>query len=186
MKIPIFFKKHVSAVALLLALILLITTATGCTDSFANDAADESGTGEETTDEGETTAQISEVEMPSEELLRYIESDYGKKLFGTEYDSKKHGEIQILCCYGDYSGSIPVILGGSGVGDVMTEEWSEKISQYEFWYSERCRIEVWHEGSFYNLQEAYDKGLLMEKDLGLIAKIHYDKNVSDFGENFNK
>ena len=124
--------------------------------------------------------------QPSERLLNRIERDYGKKLFGTEYDSKKHGEIQILCCYGDYSGSIPVILGGSGAGDVMTEEWSEKISQYEFWYSERCRIEVWHEGSFYNLQEAYDKGLLMEKDLGLIAKIHYDKNVSDFGENFNK
>ena len=125
--------------------------------------------------------------QPSERLLNRIERDYGRDYFGWYYIPAIHGEIGIQdASYGTYNGCVPVILGGSGIGSVMTEEWEEVVSGYEFWYSEGYRIKIWYAGNFYNLQEAYDKGLLMEKDLGLIAKIHYDKNVSDFGENFNE
>jgi len=123
---------------------------------------------------------------PSARLLNRIERDYGYKLFGGKYHLAKYGEIQLIYHYGNYNGCVPVILGGSGIGDVMTEEWEEVVSGHEFWYSEGYRIEVWHEGAFYNLQEAYERGLLIEENLEQIAEIHYNRNISQFGKDFNK
>ena len=50
---------------------------------------------------------------------------------------------------------------------------SETVAGYTFWYSCLHTMEVYHDGGFYSLQEAYDAELLSAEDLKVIFENYY-------------
>jgi hypothetical protein len=50
---------------------------------------------------------------------------------------------------------------------------SEMVGEYAFWYSSGHTMEVFHDGSFYSLQEAFDTDLLTTDDLQTVFDNYY-------------
>jgi hypothetical protein len=50
---------------------------------------------------------------------------------------------------------------------------SEMVDEYAFWYSSGHTMEVFHDGSFYSLQEAFDTDLLTTDDLQTVFDNYY-------------
>lgn len=114
---------------------------------------------------------------PSARLLDRIERDYGRDYFGWYYASAIHGKIGIQdASYGTYNGCVPVMLALPAYTVIGTET----VADIVFYYSDSNRIRVWHEGDFYSMQEAYDRGLLSYENLRAIAEIK-NSGYQDFG-----
>ena len=50
---------------------------------------------------------------------------------------------------------------------------SETVGEYNFWYSSSHKMEVFHDGTFYSLQEAFDTNLLTADDLQIVFDNYY-------------
>lgn len=62
------------------------------------------------------------------------------------------------------------------VKDMMYAEviTTDTVAGLQFVYSCSQRMQVWSDGQFYNLQLAYDNGLLTREDLRTLARDYYD------------
>lgn len=98
---------------------------------------------------------------------------------GWDYDAQISEECNASVSeyYGIYKGAVPVMIGASGMayGQAMTEE---TVAGYTFGYNTTNQINVWKDGAFYDLQEAYDAGILTEHD---IADMHRRTTHIDLG-----
>ena len=77
--------------------------------------------------------------------------------------------IEIIGYYGTYNNCAAVLFAGV----TLAAGWSFIIEGVTFHYAERHTIKVWNEGDFYELQEAFDLGLLDREDLENIAYYWY-------------
>ena len=110
------------------------------------------------------------VKMPSDKTLRQIELDYGRHMFGEEYDPAVHGEVSVSKCYGVYNGCVAAIF--SGQWDAPAVHMDVTVADVVFHYANGFTIDVWHDGEIFTLQEAYDQKLLTKGNLQTIADIH--------------
>ena len=99
-------------------------------------------------------------------LLERIKADYAA------YCGAKRGP-EIRYCYGIYNGCVPVIFHHVGVD----EGWNERIADHVFYYGDGAGarftgINVWRNGDFMSLQEAYSQGYLSEEDIVAIWEEH--------------
>ncbi|MBQ7669356.1 MAG: hypothetical protein IJS45_01390 [Clostridia bacterium] len=104
---------------------------------------------------------IKEPEMPSSELIDQIVSDYKKR--------SNNDFISIRRYYGEYDGAVPVLLNG-----IMTFGANKKefIAGCMFWYSDYNTIEVWKNGTFYDIRGAYEEGVLTAEQVAVISYLH--------------
>ena len=161
MKIFTLLKKHTSVYALLLALILLITTATGCTHRSES----------------------------IEELLPAIKEDYLAsygELFGAVEGKTT---VESVIYYGRYNGVevVSVLLNLSGqpsnndnTTGIEPFYHHETIAGTTFSLPYGYYIMVWEDGNFMFLQNAYNQGLLTSAQIAEIAGIHADKSYTVF------
>ena len=99
-------------------------------------------------------------------LLARIEADYA------EYHGMKNGP-KIQYCYGIYNGCVPVMLHHAG----YDTGWKEEVSNHVFYYGDgfgarNSGINVWRDGVFLTLQEAYSQGYLSKEDIASIWDEH--------------
>ena len=120
--------------------------------------------------------------MTEEELLLQIREDYLNQWvipsFGEEYtiDGVNYykytiDDVNIYNNFGCYNGSYVVLfsLTGEGVGWNLLKEYV--IGGVSLVFPTLKRAYVWHNGYFYYLETAYDKGLLTVDDLESIALV---------------
>ena len=163
----------------------------GCTDgtdsnskvSVINDQEAEEGTAKEDPEQEIPEEKIyPELEPLSEGLKKQLEEDYWELFLGNnpgiletvfpghEYLLRKY----IRYYYGTYDGSIAVMFNGQAV----TTARKYYIDDIMFFYRDSHTIKIWDKGVFYELQEAYDLGLLDREDLESIAfYLNKDKEV---------
>jgi len=107
------------------------------------------------------------VELSAEQENR-IKEDWMVFRGYTDYpDRYSIEEIQIDEYYGTYNGCIAVMIYGYGPYDFLGL--TVTVAGVEFYYGDGHRIGAWHDGSFYSLDSAYEKGLLTKEDLRNIA-----------------
>ncbi len=123
----------------------------------------------------ETTPPVQEtpkVEKPSDELIKQIEEDY-TELDSTyhKYDPEIHGEYYVRNYYGSYNGAAVCLMDGTKTL-YLTVVKVETVAGSEFIYGNSNTIQVWKDGNFYSLEEAYQKGFLTKEEIAIIADIH--------------
>jgi len=117
-------------------------------------------------------ASISKVEKPSDKLIADIEKDYND-LYGSDMtkDPKKENIQYVKRYYGTYNGAVPCFFRGSKTY-YLTWIVEQTIAGSDFFYSDGNVIEVWKDGKFYYLEEAYEQGILTKEQIAEIAYIH--------------
>ena len=189
MKIFTLLKKHTSLYALLLALLLLITTATGCNHLPAdNDPITENGTGDETTDgtmaggettagEEESTEPLPDVEMPSEELKARIRSDYYDYFCELDPEMLKYDResfVAVEYYYGIYDGCVLFKFYESPF-DYTQAVWTQDVSGVSFHHSDGNSLNVWKDGEICGLNFAYSEGWLTRENLEIAAAMYHGR-----------
>lgn len=105
-----------------------------------------------------------EPETLSEEAARQIREDYAK-FIGTDREN-----IVIENYYGTYNGGEAVVMYR---GYATCDENHFSVAGYEMYLpSGSLRIHIHKDGTFYELSEAYESGLLSKEDVAIIA--HYN------------
>ncbi len=121
-------------------------------------------------------------EPPTEGLLVQIAKDFCEyHVEKYNFDPEIHGGFYVAKYYGTYNNTVPVILEGTGIS-YATVITTETVAGYTFTYPCSNTMWVWNNGSFYSLQEAYDKGLLTKEDIAeifAVKPIEYD--VMEYG-----
>jgi len=179
--------------ALLLALLLLATTLTGCFDASTLGASNGDGTegvttddattggdpdgttaGEETTDEGESTEPLPELELPSEALLKEIQSDYFEKIKILDGTDRK--DIRVVVLYHGVYNELAVVsmcvYSDSDDHQGFSYFYDDEIGGHTFSMSSEETLYTWKNGVFTKLKDAYEQKLLTQDQIGIIAKIH--------------
>ncbi len=82
-------------------------------------------------------------------------------------------DVNIREYYGTYNNCSIMFVDGIGKGYLTWCE-SEIIAGYEFWYSSSQKLDVYRNGEFATLKQAYEKGWLTKKD---IRDIYYYYNA---------
>ena len=105
-------------------------------------------------------------EYPSEELISRITDDF----FGDKLDENHY----LVYYYGNYDGAVPVKFEH---GLYLCAYQESYVAGYRF-SDAYCNdyIRVWKDGKFYNLNEAYESGLLTEDQIANIAWLCYTGN----------
>ena len=83
--------------------------------------------------------------------------------------------VWIEVYYGTYNGSIPVMLGVTGSG-YQGIAGTTDIDDVPFCYNSSQTIIIYNSGRFYELNDAYEHGLLTQDDLRDISDLH-NKNT---------
>ncbi|MBR6427267.1 MAG: hypothetical protein IKS28_05520 [Clostridia bacterium] len=107
-------------------------------------------------------------EYPSEDMIKRIEDDFAA-LHGKRRD-EGGSPYYIVRYYGEYDGAVPVKIEGMLSGQM---EIFYSVAGYGFYESSLNTINVWKDGSFCTMQEAYDSGMLTEEQVANIAWLHY-------------
>ena len=109
-------------------------------------------------------AILARVGTLSEDTILTIKTDYVSR-----YPSDDYGISSLqLCYYGEFNGAIAYILDGWwGYPQAV---YKEKIGGVLFSYSCHRTLSIYHDGSFYSLQGAYEKGLLTTEDLRILRE----------------
>lgn len=106
---------------------------------------------------------------PADGLLDQIAKDYcynNLMLYAREI--KSLDSFYVRDYYGTYDGAVAVMIyGGGDYPDVITEE---IIAGYRFVYPNGNTMEIWKDGAFYTLLQAYRKGILTEDQIGQIRR----------------
>ena len=119
----------------------------------------------------ETTVENPDVDQPDAALLEQIKRDYFYHFYNSFYEYDPETSVIVDQCYGVYNGCVAVRLSAVGYGDYFGVLMDEEVENVVFHYWSSQKIEVWKDGVFYSLQEAYDEKLLTLTDLQSIAKI---------------
>lgn len=102
------------------------------------------------------------------ELMEKIADDYRDYCYEKW---KIHTTFWVEYCYGVYDDSVPVMMDGREVATSHAER-DVEIGKVVFHYRDGKSIEVWKDGDFYTLEEAYEQGLITEDHLHEIADVH--------------
>ena len=104
---------------------------------------------------------LDDMDYPDEKLIKRIENAYNEK------HCPNDPQFFVEECYGIYNGCIPVMMGGGFYFDIVI---TETVAGIDFIYADGRAIEVWRDGEFYSLTEAYDHGYLNKDDLSQIKE----------------
>ena len=118
--------------------------------------------------ETDYTTETDEAGYPNETLLARIEEDFSNLQYENGANREIDGPFKVAYCYGMYRDCVPVMFSGMASADVL---WDDVVAEIVFHYTDGRSIEVWKNGDFYSLQEAYDEGLLTKEHLQSIADI---------------
>ena len=119
--------------------------------------------------EPENTNNMVELSKEIEIEIKQTHLDY--LLTKNGYQDTTIDDIYIQKYYGTYNGCVVVMIQDklSGVNGAIKEA---TIADVKFYYgSGNISIQIWKEQKFYELQSAYDQGLLTKEDLKKIAAI---------------
>lgn len=107
---------------------------------------------------------------PDDSLLRQLEKDYLNHLQKTNssYNPELDGVYSIKFYYGEYDDCILVMFSQPETGTYQTV----KVAESVFHYVGNNTIQVWKNGEFFSMQEAYEHGFLTSSDVAMIANIH--------------
>lgn len=106
-------------------------------------------------------------------LMNRIENDYASAQFEKHrFNPLFQGPWWVEYCYGVYGDCVPVMMEGW----ITTHaERDDEIGNVVIHYRDGSSIDVWNNGEFYSLREAYEQGFLTEDDLKKIADIHNNR-----------
>lgn len=110
---------------------------------------------------------------PSIELFERIKADFVDYM---KIPSGHEKDLYIVRYYGEYDGAVLVLLTGGYI--VNLEEIDETIAGCKFHYNDGHRISVWKDGFFYSIREAYNSGLLDEKQIATVSNLHVTGNYA--------
>ena len=108
------------------------------------------------------------------ELMEKIANDYADHMSNNSFIK---GEMWVDYCYGVYDDCVPVMMAVSGSSTSEAER-DVEIGDVIIHYRNGDSIEVWNDGDFYSLEEAYVQGLLTDENLQEIADIHNNVRYS--------
>ena len=100
-----------------------------------------------------------------------------KNDFNAAYDGNAEtlADITIDGYFGTYNGSVALSLHFIH-GGYTTEIRTDIIAGKEFTWGSREAVQVWRDGSFYRLQQAYEDGLLTQQNIDAIHALYYAKH----------
>ncbi len=99
------------------------------------------------------------VELPTEAFLSQIETAYAE-YYKNVYDFDTTFLIREY--YGTYDGVTAFLIQGDGMMGVAWV-YTETIAGYSFTYGGSERIEIVKNGEFFDMKDAYDKGIITEE-----------------------
>jgi len=195
--LTLFIRKHTTVLALLLALLLLATTLTGCFDTSTLGASNGDGTegvttddattggdpdgttaGEETTDEGESTEPLPELELPSEAVLEEMQAnivDHYSWLVQAESEKIVPHRITYYGRYHDFEIVRISFIYVSNDTTILDSSYDVEIGGHVFRMEQLAPIYAWKDGTLIHLKDAYDQGLLTDEHIETIARIKKNK-----------
>ena len=100
-------------------------------------------------------------------LMDRIAKDY------EEYCYKQWGvrtSFEVEYCYGTYDDCVFVMMVGEGISTTQALR-DVEVGGVMFHYRDGDSIEVWRDGEFYSLEEAYEQGYVTVESLQEVAKI---------------
>ena len=117
-----------------------------------------------------TTSENAESDPLSEELKKQIVEDFVAYELGDDYVPREHGIFRIERYYGSYDGAVAVMLNGAF--DFIPEVRVDKVADSEIYYAYGTSIQVWKDGKFFTMREAYEQGILTAEQVAEIANAH--------------
>lgn len=151
-------KKGFAALALLLLSLSLLVS---CTQAHSQTA----GNGSETQIPLEDLEFV--LETPSEELQARFVAEY---VAYQKYDPEDHPPVAIESWYGSF-GDIHFLF----VSDYLSYAavcWTDVIAESSFDYNSSQTIQVWVDGQFLKIGDAYEQNLITKEMVATIANIH--------------
>jgi len=153
-------------VAVIISLTILVTASIVCVAALSLHGDNKAG------EESKRTTDI----LPwGEEMETKIKQDY------LDFYTKKHtpdatiDDVYVLKYYGTNMICVAVMMTDRYTMYSMAIEW-ETIDGVIFGYPSSNKIQIWEQGKFYCMQEAFDKGFLIHYDLVEIQKTHMAAN----------
>jgi len=134
--------------------------------------------------EAAPSAQEEDIDQETERRIRQDFWDLTHRDIPDTDRSLRVDDVVIKAYYGNYNGSIPVIIGYNSDdvdedkypmyqgGSKRSVEVTTVVANVAFRSSMDISIFIWKEGRFYLLREAYNFGLLTVEDLRKIADLH--------------
>ena len=102
------------------------------------------------------------------ELMDRIAKDY-EEYYYQQWGFRTSFEVEY--CYGTYDDCVFVMMIGEGISTSQANR-DVEVGGVMFHYRDGNYIEVWKDGEFYSLEEAYEQGLISDADLTEVADIH--------------
>jgi hypothetical protein len=106
---------------------------------------------------------------PKTPLTKEMEQKIKTDWLGSSSTSWDKFDFSFDYYYGTYNESVVMFLWGGGWFTIVS---GEEVGNYYFHYAHLYHINVWNNGKFYRLGEAFELGLLTNKDLNDIAYYH--------------
>ena len=111
-------------------------------------------------------------DLPSRlsDLFARIEADYlAYHVEQNGFDPTKNPSLTVGGYYGTFGGAVVVMMDGFDHSDVCVDA---VVADSVIHYGDSNTIQVWKNGVFYELNEAYERGLLTKNDVERIAVWH--------------
>ncbi|MBE6637316.1 MAG: hypothetical protein E7618_05880, partial [Ruminococcaceae bacterium] len=108
--------------------------------------------------------------FPLDDLIAQIEADYlAYHIEHSRFDPTKNPPLTVGAYYGIYDGAVAVMMQGFDHADVYMDS---VVAGSVIHYGDSNTILLWKDGVFYELVEAYEKGLLSSDNAAAIAALH--------------
>ena len=112
---------------------------------------------------------VPNVEKPSDDLIKRIEDDFTAIIMKDDrYGPESYGKDHVKYYYGMFNGCVPIMFDWSESGAIMEIQ----VAGSTFHYGGSNTIRIWKNGEFFHLEDAYEKGILNEEQIAIIAVIH--------------
>ena len=108
-------------------------------------------------------SHLSQISEDTQHSIKYAYCENAKDITVEEVSLRVFGVFQ----------DVYVMLVDVSSYDYPTVIVSETVGAYTFWYSSNHIMEVFHDGTFYSLQEALDANLLTADDLQIVFDNYY-------------
>ena len=90
-------------------------------------------------------------------------------------------DFYTLCSYGAYNGAYAVLVGGTDI-DYTANIVYRTVGDCLFIYSSSHEMDLYFQGSFYTLTEAYERGILSDADLQALCRTYRAANAGLYEE----
>ena len=90
-------------------------------------------------------------------------------------------DFYTLCSYGAYNGAYAVLVEGTGM-DYTANIVYRTVGDCLFIYSSSHEMDLYFQGSFYTLTEAYERGILSDADLQALCRTYRAANAGLYEE----